>query len=160
MKQVRGIRNNNPANIRRGSNWRGLVPFLIDPTNNQRYYDKSFCQFESMELGLRALFVLLRTYHYKYHLNTIGRIIHRYAPLSENNTYSYIANVCRWMTELYDINEFLTENFYIRETDTFSLFNNPKSPTFFCKCLVKCICRQESGYELDELTITKAINLI
>ena len=49
MKQVRGIRNNNPANIRRGSTWKGLVPFLVDSVTNQRYYDKSFCQFKSME---------------------------------------------------------------------------------------------------------------
>lgn len=159
MKNVRGIRNNNPANIRRGSNWKGLVPFLIDPCNNQRYYDKVFCQFETMTYGVRALIVLLRTYNYKYKLHSVHDIIHRFAPLSENNTYSYIVNVCRWMTEMYDCKN-IYDDFCIRENDTYCLFFNPKSPTFFTKCLVKAICRQECGFEVDDLLLYEAIKLL
>ena len=47
----RGLRNNNPLNIRRSSQpWRGKV---ANPT------DKDFEQFISMEDGLRAAFVIL-----------------------------------------------------------------------------------------------------
>ena len=56
--------------------------------------DKAFCQFESMEFGWRAAFVLLcRTYYLKYRLQTIRAIITRWAPPQENNTEAYIRHV-------------------------------------------------------------------
>lgn len=152
MKQVRGIRNNNPANIRRGASWKGLVPFLVDSKNHQRYYDKSFCQFESMLYGIRALFVLLRTYHYRYHLNTISQVIHRFAPLSENNTNAYIANVVRFLDD--SIGDFITQD------STLYWFNNPKTPSFACKELAKAICKQESGYILTDVEINEVTSLL
>ena len=84
----RGIRNNNPLNIRRSKDqWKGL-----SKTQN----DRSFCQFESLEYGWRAAFYLLtRTYYHKYRLYTIRGIVSRWAPSSENNTEAYIANVAR-----------------------------------------------------------------
>jgi hypothetical protein len=58
--------------------------------------DGDFCQFESMEWGWRAAFYLLtRTYYHKYRLYTIRAIVSRWAPPNENNTKTYIANVCR-----------------------------------------------------------------
>lgn len=77
----RGIRNNNPFNIRIGEKWQGLVQ---SPT------DTAFCQFVSMEYGVRAGFRLLHTYITKYHCNSIIRIIQRFAPVKENNTATYI----------------------------------------------------------------------
>lgn len=159
MKQVRGIRNNNPANISRGSAWKGLVPFLVDKSNNQKYYDKRFAQFSEMVYGIRALLVVLRTYHYKYKLNTISKVIHRFAPLSENNTYAYISNVCKWMTEEYNI-EGLIGIYYVMEDAPFCWFHNPKSPSFACLCLAKAICRQESGFELNDTLLADAIKLL
>ena len=53
MALPRGIRNNNPLNIRKGNNWKGERP-------NQT--DKEFEEFESMQMGLRAAFILLRNY--------------------------------------------------------------------------------------------------
>lgn len=44
----RGIRNNNPGNIRHGANWLGLNP-------NGRNIDSAFCVFESPFFGIRAL---------------------------------------------------------------------------------------------------------
>lgn len=82
----RGIRNNNPLNIRRSkSQWKGL---------SETQTDTAFCQFESIEYGWRAAFYLLtRTYYGKYHLNTIRSIVSRWAPESENDTEAYIASV-------------------------------------------------------------------
>ena len=84
----RGIRNNNPLNIRRGKDqWKGL---------RAQQTDSAFCQFETLEYGWRAAFYLLtRTYYYKYRLYTIRMIINKWAPPNENQTAKYIENVCR-----------------------------------------------------------------
>lgn len=159
MNNVRGIRNNNPANIERGSAWKGLVPFLTEPVTNQRYYDKRFAQFSEMVYGIRALLVVLRTYHYKYKLNTISKVLHRYAPLCENNTYAYISNVCKWMTEMYNQNGKIGMC-YISDDNVLCWFSNPQTPTFACRCLAKSICRQETGYELQDYMLDDAIRLL
>lgn len=88
MSLPRGIRNNNPLNIRRSKDqWKGL---------SKTQGDRSFCQFETLEYGWRAAFYLLtRTYYFKYRLYTVRAIVSRWAPPSENNTEAYIANVCR-----------------------------------------------------------------
>lgn len=49
-----------------------------------------------MEWGIRAAFVLLRTYSVKYRANCVADIIKKWAPPSENNTDRYIKNVCFW----------------------------------------------------------------
>ena len=85
----RGIRNNNPLNIRRTAKdqWKGL---------RAQQTDASFCQFERLEYGWRAAFYLLtRTYYHKYRLYTIRMIISRWAPPRENLTETYIQNVSR-----------------------------------------------------------------
>ena len=86
--QPRGIRNNNPLNIRRSKDqWKGLRAVQADA---------SFCQFETLEYGWRAAFYLLtRTYYHKYRLFTIRAIINKWAPPMENKTEAYIANVSR-----------------------------------------------------------------
>lgn len=83
----RGLRNNNPLNIRIGNSWVGEVTF---PT------DKEFEQFTSIEFGLRAGFILLYRYMTRYKLNTINEIIPRWAPSNENNTEAYIKSVVRF----------------------------------------------------------------
>lgn len=85
---ARGIRNNNPGNIRWGDEWKGLVP------ENQRT-DKSFCQFKSAEYGIRAMIIILRNYQRKHGLSTISGIINRWAPTNENDTQSYINSVAK-----------------------------------------------------------------
>ena len=84
----RGIRNNNPLNIRRSKDqWKGL---------RAQQTDASFAQFETMEYGWRAAFYLLtRTYYHKYRLYTIRSIVTKWAPAVENNTKAYIENVSR-----------------------------------------------------------------
>lgn len=85
-KIVRCIRNNNPLNIRRGTaRWKGM---------SMRDDDEDFEQFETMAYGWRAAFILLgRTYYEKYHLNTIQKIISRWAPACENKTDAYMMYV-------------------------------------------------------------------
>lgn len=80
----RGLRNNNPLNIRKGDKWQGLAPVQSDP---------DFCIFTSMEWGLRAAFVILFNY-LKKRVDTLDKIIKRWAPPSENNTEAYISHVC------------------------------------------------------------------
>ena len=47
-----------------------------------------------MAYGWRAAFILLgRTYYEKYHLNTIQKIISRWAPACENKTDAYMMYV-------------------------------------------------------------------
>ena len=87
----RGLMNNNPLNIRRvaGQHWKGEV---LPPLGGDR--GGLFCKFASMKYGLRAAFVLLRTYSSKYKLNSIRDIVTRWAPPSENDTEAYIRTVC------------------------------------------------------------------
>ena len=87
MSLPRGIRNNNPGNIRWGNEWQGLVP-------NEERTDKSFCQFKKPSYGLRAIVKVMFTYKDKYGLETVEAIINRYAPTNENNTQGYIKRVC------------------------------------------------------------------
>ena len=87
-KIPRGIRNNNPLNIRIGNTWLGEV---TNPT------DDEFEQFVQVSFGLRAGFILLKRYINRYKLNTIEKIISRWAPGNENNTRSYIGNVAKRM---------------------------------------------------------------
>ena len=84
----RGLRNNNPGNIRQnGIRYTGEI---------QPSLDGAFKQFECIEYGYRAMFVLIHTYQRKYGLNTIADIIARYAPATENHTKKYIDAVSDW----------------------------------------------------------------
>lgn len=84
MRMSLGINNNNPLNIRFSSlnKWIGL-----------QGVNKGFCVFQSMDYGLRAGIITLRTYINKHHLTDVEDIIKRFAPSSENNTSSYISYV-------------------------------------------------------------------
>ena len=86
VKEPRGIRNNNPLNIRRSKDkWQGLSTLQED---------REFFKFVSMEYGWRAAFVILcKTYYGKYKLRTIRDIVTRWAPAKENNTPAYIRHV-------------------------------------------------------------------
>lgn len=81
----RGLRNNNPGNIRIN---RDLFQGEIRPSR-----DKSFKQFETHAYGYRAIFKILSSYHRNYSLKTIRQMITRWAPENENNTEAYIRAV-------------------------------------------------------------------
>lgn len=80
----RGLRNNNPGNIRRNSD-----VFQGEKTSS----DKEFKQFKTMAYGYRAVFKILSNYSRNYHLKTIRQMIGRWAPENENNTDAYIKAV-------------------------------------------------------------------
>ena len=82
----RGLRNNNPLNIRHSADrFRGEIAGT----------DKSFKTFSSLAYGYRAAFVILGTY-LSQGCNTIEKIISRWAPPAENDTESYISQIERY----------------------------------------------------------------
>ena len=87
MAAPRGLRNNNPLNIektRGGNPWQGeIVPSA----------DSRFAQFKSMAYGYRAAFKLLNNYQRNYGIDTIRKMISRWAPSNENYTHNYVKAV-------------------------------------------------------------------
>ena len=85
----RGIRNNNPLNIRHSADrWEGA---------RTEQTDKSFVQFVSMAYGYRAAWKVLesywKTFYRQRHPFTVGHIIARWAPPNENDTDNYVRTV-------------------------------------------------------------------
>ena len=80
----RGIRNKNPGNIEHnpGNDWRGQVGS-----------DGRYAVFDNPVNGIRALARLLVNYGRFYGLVSVGGIISRWAPDSENDTASYVRAV-------------------------------------------------------------------
>ena len=89
---VRGIRNNNPGNIRLSNDkWQGL---------RAEQTDSAFFQFVDPVYGIRAMARIIDNYK-KRGINTLAQIISTWAPSIENNTQSYInhvANKTGWPT--------------------------------------------------------------
>ncbi len=81
----RGIRNNNPGNLRKTeTQWQGLADQQTDP---------DFFMFKSPIYGIRALARVLIAYRIKHGLRTIQQIIERWAPPNENDTAAYVRAV-------------------------------------------------------------------
>ena len=85
----RGIRNNNPLNIRHSADqWQGA---------SETQTDKSFVQFKTMAYGYRAAWRILQTYYERFHAQsrvfTVRNIISRWAPPKENDPEAYIRTV-------------------------------------------------------------------
>ena len=74
------IAKNNIFNIRATSEvWQGQV--------GQR---RGFVEFQTEKMAVRAWLKLMKTYREKHGLDTIEKIVNRFAPPSENNTQAYI----------------------------------------------------------------------
>ena len=127
----RGIRNNNPLNIRIGNVWLGEVNNPTDP---------NFEQFVHIKYGLRAGFVLLRRYINHYHRNTVPMILAAWAPSSENNTLKYIDFVCQRAN--------------ITSTQSLTYTDKPVMVQ-----LVKAMAKYESGADIDENTIGQSYDM-
>ena len=69
---ARGLRNNNPGNIRINND---LFQGEVRPSE-----DKSFKQFTTMAYGYRAMFKILSNFLKNYKLDTIRKMITRWAP--------------------------------------------------------------------------------
>lgn len=89
----RGIRNNNPGNIKISSSaWQGKVPVSQNT-------DGTFEQFTSYAYGVRAMLKLLQNYIQRDGKDTIRKIIYKYAPpggTDKNPTENYIRKVSEW----------------------------------------------------------------
>lgn len=84
-KLPRGLRNNNPGNIRINTDhFQGE----IKPSR-----DAAFKQFETMAYGYRAVFKMLQNYKKNRGCATIRAMINRWAPPSENHTDAYVTFV-------------------------------------------------------------------
>lgn len=142
--RTRGIRNNNPANIRRGCKWNGLAA---------KQTDKEFCQFVTMTWGVRALLVTLRTYVVKHKLHTVREIITRWAPPQDgNNTEKYIEFV---EDVLKDIDAPITLT--LQKMDFKPEFQHPECILYLW---AKAMCKVESGYNLDYGVYLSALHLM
>lgn len=77
-KAPRGIRNNNPGNLRGGG-------FAAEQGKD----DGGYSIFPTPEAGLRAMAINLKNQQVKHGINTVEKLIEKYAPPSENNTGAY-----------------------------------------------------------------------
>ncbi|MEL6277958.1 MAG: hypothetical protein AAFR28_03630 [Pseudomonadota bacterium] len=84
----RGLRNNNPGNIEYGD---------FAKSRGATGTDGRFAQFETSDDGIRAMADLLGIYQKRHGLNTVGGIIDRWAPPSENDSSSYAGTVAKRM---------------------------------------------------------------
>lgn len=88
MIETRGERNFNPGNVERNNiMWQGMA--------QDQSGDSRFVVFNDAHYGIRALAKVLLSYYRKYGLNTVHKIIDRWAPPSENNTGAYINHVAQ-----------------------------------------------------------------
>lgn len=140
----RGIRNNNPANIRHGNPWKGLKKNQTDP---------EFDQFTSTVWGVRALIITLRTYVTIHKLQTIRKIIERWAPRSDgNNTEGYIDFVRNYFKS-----HALNTDYIFSEVD----FNNEIfGYPHHLEGLARAMCIMESNYKLSNEMFEAAFDLI
>lgn len=78
----RGVRNNNPLNIRRGEQWDGLA--LVQT-------DSEYCTFINPLYGFRAAARIIKGAYYRRGIITLQQVITAWAPASDNNpTRKYI----------------------------------------------------------------------
>lgn len=134
VRNLRGLRNNNPGNVRvpwptpDRNPWQGRVPISQNTDKN-----KAFEQFISLEYGLRALMINART-QIKKGNNTIRKLIYTWAPPTENHTNGYIAYVAKQLQ--------MSADQVIPALDK----------TFFIK-LAKAISEQENGATIVQQVI-------
>ena len=129
MYKQRGLRNNNPGNIKKSSiKWRGMSKVQDDNT---------FVKFDRMEDGINAMYKNLLAYKTKYGLDTVEKIINRWAPSSENNTTAYVNSV--------------SKSLGINPTDKLTLDRYPT--------LISAIIKHENGVLLPSDVISRGVNL-
>jgi hypothetical protein len=147
MTLPRGIRSNNPGNIRVGDPWQGLMP--RDQMNEAQKREKEFCVFSEPKWGIRALCRLLIAYKDKHKLDTVRGIITRWAPPKgkvgsktyTQNTEAYIAQVAAAL----GVSDLTKIDVYQYD---------------IAKPLVKAIIKHENGVQpYDDDTINEGIRL-
>lgn len=118
--QPRGVRNNNPLNIRKSPDkFQGEV---------LRLDEREFKTFSSIKYGFRAAFCIIRTYIMHHALCTIEKIIRRWCP--DDTADNYIKVVCH--------------DTGLSPTEQLSFYNQGQMVS-----LVKAMARVETGYTFD-----------
>lgn len=135
--EPRGIRNNNPLNIRKGSSWKGERP-------NQT--DKQFEEFVSMEWGIRAALKLIRNHITGFggkrpKMNTLKKLINVWAPPTENATMRYV--------------DFVSAHVGLLPSDIV----NPDDGKMMCK-IARAMAFVECGQWIDPEKFESAWNLL
>lgn len=82
---TRGERNANPGNIR--------FDLLTQWLGQTGHDDQGFCLFDAPQYGIRALCRVLLNYQRLDACRTLADVVRRYAPRSENDTRTYLADV-------------------------------------------------------------------
>ncbi len=129
--EPRGLRNNNPGNIRNS---------LLYVWDGQTGQDADgFCEFRAPTYGIRAMALLMLHYQEYERIKTVSGLIRRWAPPSSNNLTRYIPYVAgRCCVGVYEV---------IKITD-------------FLPCLIQAIIVRENGYcPYDACEITRGIAL-
>ena len=84
---------NNPGNIQIGQGFAGTVgEYASDREGGGK---KPFVEFDSPQMGLRALYRDLQS-KIKDFDGDVAKIINKYAPGNENKTQAYIDSVIKW----------------------------------------------------------------
>lgn len=131
--ETRGERTNNPGNLRYSPNipWEGLDDPPKDPGG--------YCRFRTAVMGIRALAKDLLSKNRR-GLDTARKIIEVYAPPNENDTASYVADVC--------------ERLAVGPDDVLTFDN-----AHLC-ALVRAIVQHENGRVLyDPATVSQAVSM-
>lgn len=99
-----GVFNNNPFNIRYSplNHWQGQIGS-----------NKGFCVFSTMTKGLRAGIKLLLRYITVLKVDTPKSIIERFAPDTENDTYSYYTYVSKHIGISYNVHIVTLDEFFL-----------------------------------------------
>lgn len=92
----RGIRNNNPGNLRPSYDAKGREIKWQGQVGHDTGINGPYLIFRTPEEGIRALYRNLMTYRSKYGITTVRGIITRWAPKADkNDTDAYIAAVVK-----------------------------------------------------------------
>lgn len=142
----RGVRNNNPLNIKKGQKWKGLSSIQTDSV---------FCQFDSMVMGYRAAFVILGKSYRKRGIRRLVDMVKTWAPSSENNTLAYYRFVADTLRKEFRDDEHLADCI-----DGDFPRPNAKNKAYWC-CLVKAMHLVENGaWPADGACIAKAFDKV
>ena len=125
----RGIRNNNPGNIKDfGIPWEGIM--ADDDRNAAQKSEKTFVVYRRPWWGIRAMAIIFRNYSRKHGLKTVSGMIKRWAPGSDNNpTDVYVQFVATHLSvrinEQIDVEDFAIMRLLVQAV---TQFENGKDP--------------------------------
>lgn len=124
----RGIRNNNPGNIKRSSTrWEGLA----DPDEMTDFQRREivFCVFSEPVWGLRAMARILHNYQHLHRLTSVDAMIGRWAPPEDNNATA-------------DYADFVAERMGLNVGETFDFLKSDLAST-----MIQAMVRMENGIQ-------------